>query len=168
MKSSLTKRLLVAAALSVVALLAAVSPAAAADATLDFPAGVACSFELRLVISSSDQRVIREFTDKNGNVVRVLSAGKGATLTFTNLSTGASLVVKTNGSNSKRTINADGTETVLATGYNVIILFPSDVPAGPSTTLYVGSVTYTIDTNGVFTITKTSGTTTDICAALTA
>ena len=158
-----------AAALSVVALLAAVSPAAAADATLDFPAGLACSFvELRLVISSSDQRVIREFTDKNGNVVRVLSAGKGATLTFTNLSTGASLVVKTNGSNSKTTINADGTQTVVATGYNVIILFPSDLPAGPSTTLYVGSVTYTIDTNAVFTITKNSGTTTDICAALTA
>jgi len=49
----------------------------------------------------------------------------------------------------------------------VIILFPTDVPAGPSTTLYVGSVVYTVDrASGVFTVKTHSGTTTDICAAL--
>jgi len=29
-------------------------------------------------------------------------------------------------------------------GHNVLILFPSDVPAGPSTTLYVGRVVFTV------------------------
>ena len=62
--------------------------------------------------------------------------------------------------------NADGSQTVTVTGHNVLILFPSDVPAGPSTTLYVGRVVYTIGTDGVFTLVSTSGTATDICAAL--
>ena len=48
----------------------------------------------------------------------------------------------------------------------MLILFPTDVPAGPSTTLHVGRVVYTIDTNGVFTVQRVSGTSTDICAAL--
>ena len=52
------------------------------------------------------------------------------------------------------------------TGHNVLILFPSDVPAGPSTTLYVGRVVFTADVNGIFTLVSTSGTSTDLCAAL--
>jgi hypothetical protein len=56
--------------------------------------------------------------------------------------------------------------TVDALGYNVIILFPTDFPAGPSTTLYVGRVVYTVDAAGVFRIQTHSGPTTDICAAL--
>jgi hypothetical protein len=45
-------------------------------------------------------------------------------------------------------------------------VFPSDVPAGPSTTLYVGRVVYTVDVNGDFTLVSTRGTATDICAEL--
>jgi len=41
-----------------------------------------------------------------------------------------------------------------------------DVPAGPSTTLYVGRVVFTVDTSGVFTLQSVSGKSTDICAAL--
>jgi hypothetical protein len=48
----------------------------------------------------------------------------------------------------------------------VLILFPSDVPEGPSTTLYVGRVVFTIDDAGVFTVVSTSGKSTDICAEL--
>jgi hypothetical protein len=49
----------------------------------------------------------------------------------------------------------------------VLVLYPTDVPAGPSTTLYVGSVVYTVDLlTGVFTLNAHSGRTTDICAAL--
>ncbi|MFN8490788.1 MAG: hypothetical protein U0350_24565 [Caldilineaceae bacterium] len=48
----------------------------------------------------------------------------------------------------------------------MIILFPTDVPAGPSTTQYVGQVVYTVDAAGVFTLQQVSGQTTDICAAL--
>jgi hypothetical protein len=62
--------------------------------------------------------------------------------------------------------NADGSQTVTVTGHNVLILFPTDVPAGPSTTLYVGRVVCTIGVDQVFTLKSTSGKATDICAAL--
>jgi hypothetical protein len=55
---------------------------------------------------------------------------------------------------------------VTLTGHNVLFLFPTDVPAGPSTTLYVGRVVFHVDTEGVFTLQSTNGTATDICAAL--
>ena len=111
---------------------------------------------------------MREFTDEDGNVVRLLSAGKGFDLTFTNLSTNETVELPSNGSVMRTTINADGTSTVENTGHNVLILFPTDVPAGPSTTLYVGRLVYTVDTvTGVFTLESTSGPTTDICALLT-
>jgi hypothetical protein len=88
-------------------------------------------------------------------------------LTFTNLATGKTLALSSNGSVERDTFNADRTiTTVDALGYNVIILFPTDVPAGPSTTLYVGRVVYTVDAAGVFRIQTHSGPTTDICAAL--
>jgi hypothetical protein len=110
---------------------------------------------------------MREFTDRNGNVVRTLEAGKGFDLTFTNLESGESIAFPSNGSVSRTTINADGVNTVQATGHNVVILFPSDVPAGPSTTLYTGRLVYTVDTStGVFTVVSSSGPTTDICAIL--
>jgi hypothetical protein len=49
----------------------------------------------------------------------------------------------------------------------VVILFPTDTPAGPSTTLYVGRIVYTV-VNDIqeFNVQTHSGTTTDICAAL--
>jgi hypothetical protein len=140
---------------------------AAADEPLVFPAGVACDFEL-IVEFTGGNRITREFTDKDGNVVRILSAGKGFDLTFTNGDTDKTFELSSNGSVERTTINADDTLTVQSTGHNVLILFPNDVPAGPSTTLYVGSLVYTVDlTTGVFTLQSTSGPTTDICALLT-
>ena len=62
--------------------------------------------------------------------------------------------------------NADGSQTLTVTGHNVLILFPTDVPAGPSTTLYVGRVVFTIGVDQVFTLKSASGKATDICAAL--
>ena len=109
----------------------------------------------------------KEFYDKDGNLVRTMTTGKGVDLTFTNLITGTTYRLKANGSNSKTTIDpSTGIATVSATGHNVIILFPTDVPAGPSTTLYTGQVRYTVTPDGVFTLTKTAGSTVDICAQL--
>ena len=48
----------------------------------------------------------------------------------------------------------------------MIILFPTDTPPGPSTTLYVGRVKYTVDVNFTFTLLQSSGNKTDVCAAL--
>jgi hypothetical protein len=139
--------------------------AAPPDLSIELPAGLACAFPL-LVEGTGDKRIMREFTDRNGNVVRTLAAGKGFTLTFTNLSTGESLTLPSSGSVQRTTVNSDGTSTVVSTGHNVVIFFPTDIPAGPSTTLYVGQIVYTVDASGVFTLQSTSGTTTDLCALL--
>jgi hypothetical protein len=127
---------------------------------LDLPAGLACAFELQ-VDGTGGNRDVRVSSD-----LHVITAGKGYVLTFTNADTGKTLTLNSNGSVEIDTFNADGTTTVDALGFNVIILFPTDVPAGPSTTLYVGRVVYTVDASGVFRIQTHSGPTTDICAAL--
>jgi hypothetical protein len=160
-----------AAALAVASALAVGTPvsvsAAASDVEFDLPAGQACAFPLH-VVGTGDKRIMREFTDRNGNVVRTLAAGKGFTLTFTNLSPGSSksLTLPSSGSVQRTTVNSDGTSTVASTGHNVLILFPTDIPAGPSTTLYVGRIVYTVDAFGVFTLQSTSGRATDLCALL--
>jgi hypothetical protein len=110
--------------------------------------------------------MMKEFADENGNVVRLLSTGKGFDLTFTNLNSGESIAFPSNGSVEQTTINADGSTTVRATGHNIVILFQTDEPAGPTTTLYAGQLLYTVDGNGDFHVQKSTGQTTDICALL--
>jgi hypothetical protein len=63
--------------------------------------------------------------------------------------------------------NPDGAQTVTGTGHNGLILFPTDIPAGPTTTQYIGRIVYTVNpTTGVFTLLSTTGQETDICAEL--
>ena len=161
------RRRSLAAAIGLAAVLAAAVPvsAQAADFSVVLPAGLACEFELQIA-GTGDAPETREFTDESGNVVRTLTAGKGQQLTFTNVATGESVSLKSNGAVTKTTFAADGSSTVQSTGHNVLILFPGDVPAGPTTTLYVGRVTYDIDTQGTFSLTGSSGTIRDICAEL--
>lgn len=143
------------------------STAVAADFTLDLPAGIACeSFDLRIEGDTNPKAVYKEFYDKNGSLVRILSAGKGNTLSFTNLATSTTLALAANGSVTQIVPNGDGSQTWMIMGHNVLIFFPTDVPAGPSTTLYVGRVVFTVDTSGIYTLQSTSGTSMDICAAL--
>ena len=125
---------------------------------------MACDFELE-VSGTGGPTVTKEFTDGDGNLVRTLTAGRGTALTFRNVSTDATVSLKSNGSVTSTTIHADGSSTVQSTGHNVLILFPSDIPAGPTTTLYIGRVTYEVE-GGVFSITGSSGQTRDICAEL--
>jgi hypothetical protein len=141
----------------------AVEPAASAEP--DFPAGIACTFPLDL--DAVDSRTVHEFTDANGNDVQLITGLAGPT-TFTNTDTGASLTLPARGAVWKLVTTPDErTTTFTATGHFVLILFPTDVPAGPSTTYYVGRVVFTIDNlTGVFTLQETRGTATDLCAAL--
>ena len=167
MWTSFSRRMSVAAAVALTTALAVSADAAvAAEHDAVFPAGVACDFELALDIAGGDRRVERTFVDADGNPVRMLSAGVGSQLTFTNLSNDATIALPANGAVMSTVFNADGSQTVTATGHNVLILFPTDVPAGPSTTLYVGRVVFSVGVDGVFTLESTSGTATDICAAL--
>ena len=166
------RRLATAVALALVALVVWASPSGAAkpapapDFEVTFPAGVACAdFDLTIQ-GTGGNRVYREFVDEDGNVVRSISAGTGSALTYINVTTGASMATRSNGAVMKTYYNPDGSYTQVATGHNVIILFPTDDPPGPSTTLYVGRVAYTIGTDGVFTLQSANGKSTDICAAL--
>jgi hypothetical protein len=153
-------------ATAVAALVTCASPAQAAEHDVVFPAGEACDFELA-VDSVGGDRVERTFVDRDGNPVRVLSAGVGAQTTWTNLSSGATLALPANGAVITTVFNSGGLQTWTLTGHVVLILFPTDVPAGPSTTLHIGRVVYTVDTTtGVFTVQSTSGRAIDICAAL--
>src|SRR4029450_10932774 len=61
-------------------------PAPQADFSTVLPAGLPCAFDLG-VEGTGDKRIMREFTDRNGNLVRTLAAGKGFALTFNNIST---------------------------------------------------------------------------------
>jgi hypothetical protein len=161
------KRMSVAAAVAATAAIAISADAAvSAEHDLVLPAGVACDFPLAVDFAGGDHRVNRTFVDADGNPVRMLSAGVGFQLTFTNLSTNTTTSLPANGSVMKTVLHADGSQTVMLGGHNVLILFPTDVPAGPSTTLYVGRVVYTVDVNEVFTLQSTLGRSTDICAAL--
>ncbi len=131
----------------------------------EFPPGVACEFALGVEGHGSTQHY-KEFVDKDGTVVRWMTAGKGPALTFINLDTDAELSLKSNGGVWHVTNHQDGSQTWVLTGHNVLIMFPTDLPPGPSTTLYVGQVVFTVDSNGVYTLIRSSGRATDICAAL--
>lgn len=133
------------------------------------PPGVACAgFGITIDLNSPEHRVEKTFYDKNGNPVRSLSAGKGTQFVFTNSATGFTLTVKTGGSVEHKTRNRDGTETWVTTGHELVILFPSDTPPGPATTLYIGRLVFTLDpnTSTFLGIRSFTGNSVDICAAL--
>lgn len=156
----------VAGALAAAVAMVGVAPATAADSTVIFPAGTACSFELQVDITGGPQ-VSRTFEAPDGSV-RVLSAGKGSDLVFTNLETEATYTLSGNGAVSWTRVDAAGSARLTLTGHNVVFYFPSDDPAGPSTTLVVGREDIAVDLEtSQFTLLSRTGATTDICAALT-
>ena len=164
---SMLRRGSVGAVLAVGATFGLAGVAAAEEPDFFFPAGQACTFQLDVYVSG-DSPDTREFTDKDGNVVRTIQSGKGVALTLVNHATGASLALPANGFTTQTTVHPDGSSTVVITGHTILILFPTDVPAGPSTRLHIGRVEFNVDTNAVSTVTSTSGQQVDICAALSA
>jgi hypothetical protein len=139
-------------------------PASTPDFVVTFPAGLACGFELQVEGWEGNQH-FREFKDKKG-IVRTLSAGTGSALRYTNVTNGKTFSSKSNGAVAHQTFNLDGSSTQKFTGHNLVILFPSDTPPGPSTTLYAGRVIISIDSNDNFTVQQESGNKTNICAAV--
>jgi len=164
----MTRRLGIAAAAATLAA-STVATAAWGDSATTvqiFPAGLACAdFDLKVEASGGTIKQ-HDITDRSGEVVRVILAGTGPALTLTNLTSGATYSTPSNGSVTHIAVNPDGTLTYRVTGHNIVILFPTDVPPGPSTTLYVGQVGFTVDANAVFTVTSMAGRSVDICTAL--
>jgi hypothetical protein len=130
-----------------------------------FPAGIACTFELH-VSGTGGNIQSREFTDSDGTLLALLFAGNGPTVTLTNVDTGTSLTLHPAGGAQRIQLHEDGSSTVELIGHQLLFMFPTDVPPGPSSTLYVGRVVIHVDADDVFTILKTSGRATDMCAAL--
>ena len=136
------------------------------DFTLVLPAGLACNgFDLQIEGWNSEHGTVTLTKDHKGNI-RVITAGVGSELRFTNLSTGATFGTRSNGAVNRTTLNPDGSSDSEVTGHNVLILFPTDSPPGPSTTLYVGRVEFHTDAFFNTTVLSTSGKSTDICALL--
>lgn len=164
----MTRRLGIAAAAATLAA-STVATAAWGDSATTvqvFPAGLACAdFDLKVEASGGTIKQ-HDITDRSGEVVRVILAGTGPALTLTNLTSGATYSTPSNGSVTHIAVNPDGTLTYRVTGHNILILFPTDVPPGPSTTLYVGQVGFTVDANAVFRVTSMAGRSVDICTAL--
>lgn len=161
-------RLICATAIALAGALGSVNPSMAADSPdrVDvYDAGIACRFKLQVEIYGMSKDP-KEFTSKDGALKRVLFNGKGPDSRYVNAETGKALFLKGNGSVIDLRFNSDGSITGSGKGHTVLILYPTDVPAGPSTTLYVGQVVFTIATDGVYTVQKESGQKTDICAAL--
>ena len=154
------------AALASVGLLVALAGPVAADTpafSADFPAGLACGFELQVDGYGTGSQAVREFTGKDGTVLN-LAAGTGYALTFTNVSTGATFSTSSNGAVSWTATRPDGSAKMTLMGHNVVILFPSD--GGPSTKLYVGRVVIGVAADGVWTVGPAAGPAMDICARL--
>jgi len=168
-------------AITLVALMLGAGPAMAAPPEpvpvppfIFLPTGLGCP-DFNLGIEATGGKLhTKPFLDKNGKPVRILTAGKGVLLTYTNFGpnpddpiAGQSIKIKTGGSVSSTRIDPDGSQTVTATGHNGLVLFPSDVPAGPSTTHYIGRIVYHVDTTtGVFTLLQESSNQRDVCAEL--
>lgn len=156
---------IVSAAIFVAASFVTAQPAQAAKPIVLDP-GLGCDFKLQIASTGGNLHT-KEFYDREGELVRIITAGKGVLLTYTNLQNKKSISFDTSGSVSNTTVNPDGTYNVRASGHNGLILFPTDVPAGPTTTQYTGTIVYNVDpTTGVFTLVSTSGQSVDVCAAL--
>lgn len=141
-------------------------PSGKPDFVNTYAAGLACNFELRIEgWNGKGGNGIKQFT-AGGIVVRELSAGTGSTLRYTNTETGNTISTISNGAATDTRYNLDGSFTQTDTGHNVLILFPSDTPPGPSTTLYVGKLVFDSTPTFDFTVRSESGNKTDICAAL--
>ena len=68
---------------------------------------------------------------QNDEPVRIITARTGVVLTYTNLTTGETISFKTSGSVQSK-VSVNGVDTITATGHNGLILFPTDIPAGPN------------------------------------
>jgi hypothetical protein len=152
---------------TVLALAAMIVVAQPASAAIELPAGVACDFTLGLDGGAFPPER-KTFTDANGNPIVVL-AGKSGAVTYTNLDTepNESLTFPSRGTALRDTTQPDGTHLLEFSGNVGIILFPDDVPKGPSTTQINGRLVLSFNPETGFTeVLKQEGNQIDVCAAL--
>ena len=74
-------------------------------------------------------------------------AGRAGSVTLTRLDaegkdTDSTLTVGAKGSKWNIVFNSDGSQTITTSGHLVFFIFPTDVPPGPSSTLFIGRVVF--------------------------
>lgn len=137
-----------------------------ADQHIDLDAGLACpGFALHIDLTNS-QTHTKTFTTKGGVKVRTIEAGKGYDRTYINKTSGKRAFFPSKFFSADTTFNKRGLATVTSTGHFGIIMFPTDIPAGPSTTEYVGRVVYTATPTNDFHILSVRAKAIDVCAKL--
>jgi hypothetical protein len=129
----------------------------------DFPAGLACSFEV-----ASQTLTNKEFTttfpaEANGDVVQLVTGY--LVQRFTNVGTGKSISANVSGPGTI-VFHPDGSVTLSAEGPSILILFPGDIPSGPSFVINYGKFVVNITPSEQFIVQKQTGTQFDVCAAL--
>jgi hypothetical protein len=157
-------RHLILVALASLTLFAAALPALAAD-SIEFPPDVVCpGFGVRWD-TDFDVDLYHEVANKRGDVLHGISFQRGEMI-LTNLTTGESISEYLDGAVFHDRYYADGTGRSTLVGEFVAALLPTDTPPGPSTRLYNGRLTYTVDADGNWTVESFRGTSVDLCAAL--
>ncbi|WP_426300377.1 hypothetical protein [Arthrobacter sp. R-11] len=159
-------------ALVSVALLAGltlVAPQAANAEDIFGPFPACPNFDVSLSFSGGNQGL--RVTRLHNGVVYTVTAGSGTTIKFyaVDRQTGAllrSVTFDTKASVTKTAESGDVTKYTIK-GYGTLLLFPTD-PGGPSTTVYNGSVAFTLKTatGDLVSTVVNSGRQFDICAAL--
>jgi len=159
-----------AAAIALAMMLGFAGPSIGAEppVVIDLGTGEACpDFPLRVELYVDAGHLMnRTFIDKNGNVVRLLQAGQNFPLKFINLSTGALISVKAEGTVLSIRPSPDGSQTWTMTGHTALT-WGAVEPGGPATILYVGRLVVKLDSSGaVLSVSDFKGKKTDICAVL--
>ena len=134
------------------------------DWAIPFDAGLACTYPLT-VEGWAGKNNTREFTDKDGNANFVIT-GKGHDFRFTNNANGKTTTQMSQGVQQHIVFYPDGSQKYTTTGALLLVLFPTDIPAGPSTVYYNGRTVLTITAEGVGTLEPPHASARDICAEL--
>jgi hypothetical protein len=129
----------------------------------DFPAGLACSFEVGIQTLTTKEVTTTFPAEENGDVVRLVTGY--VVQRFTNVGTGKSMSANVSGPGTI-VFHPDGSVTISAEGPSILILFPGDIPSGPSFVINDGQYVVNITPSGQFIVQKQTGTQFDVCAAL--
>lgn len=143
----------------------------AANAEEIFGPFEACpNFNVSLSFSGGNQGL--RVTRVHDGVIYTVTSGSGTTIKFyaVDPDTGVllrSVTFDTKASVTKTAQSGDNT-TYQINGFGTLLLFPTDQPGGPSTTVYNGTVTFTLvtDTGLLVSTVVNKGRQFDICAAL--
>ena len=140
------------------------APSGPPDWTIPFDAGMVCQFPATWE-GWAGKTNTREYTDADGNQHFVVT-GKGHDFRITNPTNGKVAFQMSQGVRQHIVVYTDGSLKYTTDGALMLGMFPTDIPAGPTTTYYNGHTVLTIRADGVGTLEVATGHTRDICAEL--